>query len=330
MILLTFKLNPQLDTDIDLAAKTLRAGGCIAFPTETVYGLGVDATSNFAVQKVFNAKGRPSDNPLIIHLHSQAQLELYCHSIPDLAYKLFEQFCPGPLTIVLPRRDSIASLVSAGLETVAVRFPNHPVAHRLLETLALPLAAPSANSSGRPSATTWQAVLEDLDGKIDGVLCGEPCHIGLESTVIDLTRDVPTVLRSGGVTIAQLRKFCPSICSNPQMTDPLANSPGLRHRHYQPTAKVVLVEDIQAVADTFDDQPATEAAYIGISKLQEVDEVRFACLVYCCDLEDYATRLFAYFRKCDSAGIQKIVCESVDEIGIGQALMDRLRRAAAD
>jgi len=326
--LLTVKLDPQSDADIAFAAKNLRAGGCIAFPTETVYGLGVDATSNIAVQKVFTAKGRPSDNPLIIHLHSQTQLELYCHSIPDLAYKLFEQFCPGPLTIVLPRRDSIASLVSAGLDTVAVRFPKHAVAQRLLEAIGLPLAAPSANRSGRPSATTWQAVLEDLDGKIDGILCGEPCRIGLESTVIDLTRGIPTVLRSGGVTFEQLREVCSSICSNAKSNDPLANSPGLRHRHYQPTAKVVLV-DVQAIAKTLSDQSAIDAAYIGIGRLREVDEGCFARIVYCCDLEDYATRLFAYFRECDSAGIQKIFCESVHELGIGQALMDRLRRAAA-
>lgn len=324
----TFKLDPSLDSDIALASQMLHGGACVAFPTETVYGLGVDATNESAVRKAFEAKGRPSDNPLIVHLHSTSQLELYCHSISDIAYRLIEEFCPGPLTIVLPRRESIASIVTAGLSSVAIRFPSHSVAQRLLRKCELPIAAPSANRSGRPSATTWQAVLEDLEGRIDGVLCDEPCLIGIESTVVDVTHNIPIVLRSGRVSIEQLRKVSSNIRLNQHANDALANSPGLRHKHYQPSAKVILIEDVllgQAFAGS---DPAVSEAYIGISRLSRMDEQRFLRIQYCQSVDDYAARLFSYFRECDAIGIEAIHCESVNENGIGRALMDRLRRAS--
>jgi L-threonylcarbamoyladenylate synthase len=325
----TTQYDPSRLQDIIEAATVLRNGGCVAFPTETVFGLGVDATNPNAVQRAFVAKGRPSDNPLIVHLHSTSQIDLYCHSIPEIAYKLIEQFCPGPLTIVLPRRDSIATSVTAGLDTVAIRFPDHAVAQRLLREVNLPIAAPSANRSGRPSATTWQAVIEDLDGLIDGVVCGEPCDIGIESTVVDVTRANPTVLRCGGVTLEQLRGVVPNIVMHNQQVDSSVNSPGLRHRHYQPTAKVVLIDslsDIDPASNFFESD--LRCAYLGINKLSEAIASKLVHYSYCNNEADYATVLFRFFRECDNLGVQLILCQAVNEIGIGRALMDRIRRAS--
>ena len=345
----TARFDPHLESDVIAASECLARGGCVAFPTETVYGLGVDATNEIAVEKAFIAKGRPSDNPLIVHLHSPDQLALYCHSIPQVAYKLIEKFCPGPLTIVLPRKGLIVPSVTAGLETVAIRFPNHPTALRLLRMSALPIAAPSANRSGRPSSTTWQAVAEDLDGRIDGILCDEPSTIGIESTVIDVTGQEPTVLRSGGVSLEQLRAICPNVRMFSAIADPVANSPGLRHRHYQPKCKVVLVDftntsGMQASESTThgltiggisnlltENDPVNRGNSVGFIGISEPPSelVRFFQRVLICrDVDEYAKRLFTFFRTCDAEGLQAIVCETVGDTGIGRALMDRLQRAA--
>jgi L-threonylcarbamoyladenylate synthase len=327
----TVQYDPKMLQDIFEAAAILRNGGCVAFPTETVYGLGVDATNAAAVQRAFVAKGRPSNNPLIVHLHSPSQMNLYCHSVPEIAYRFIEHFCPGPLTIVLPRRDSIVNLVTAGLNTVAIRFPKHEIAQALLREANLPIAAPSANLSGRPSATTWQAVIDDLGGRIDGVLCGEPCDIGIESTVVDVTREYPTVLRCGGVTFEQLREVAPNVMMHDNQIDASVNSPGLRHRHYQPAARVVLIDSLSEVhrtLDAFDNH--IRLAYIGIDRLPDSIESKFTKLNYCDNEAEYASCLFSFFRECDHLGIETILCQGVDETGIGRALMDRIRRASGD
>lgn len=325
----TSRYDPTRLQDIIEAATVLRNGGCVAFPTETVFGLGVDATNADAVERAFIAKGRPSDNPLIVHLHSPSQMDLYCHSIPKVAFKLIDHFCPGPLTIVLPRRDTIATTVTAGLDTVAIRFPKHEVAHALLREVNLPIAAPSANLSGRPSATTWQAVIEDLNGRIDGVVCGVPCDIGIESTVVDVTREFPTVLRCGGVTLEQLRGIIPETVMHNQQIDSSVNSPGLRHRHYQPTAKVVLIDpadEIERVTRTFDNY--ARCAYLGIEKIPDTIASKLTHICYCDNEADYATSLFRFFRECDNLEVQLIMCQGVKDTGIGRALMDRIRRAS--
>jgi L-threonylcarbamoyladenylate synthase len=325
----TAQYDPTKLQDIIEAAHVLRNGGCVAFPTETVFGLGVDATNADAVKRAFAAKGRPSDNPLIVHLHSPSQIDLYCHSIPEVAYKLIDHFCPGPLTIVLPRRDSIATSVTAGLDTVAIRFPKHEIAQALLREVNLPIAAPSANLSGRPSATNWQAVIEDLDGRIDGVICGEPCGIGIESTVLDVTREFPTVLRCGGVTLEQLREIIPDTVMHNQQIDSSVNSPGLRHRHYQPTAKVILinsVSDIDQAIKALDND--TRCAYLGIDKIPDTFVSKLTLVYYCDNKADYAASLFRFFRECDHMGVELIMCQGVDDTGLGRALMDRIRRAS--
>ncbi len=330
---MTLRLNPE---ECMQAANILKRGGTVAFPTETVYGLGADATSITSIAAIFQAKGRPSDNPLIVHLCHPDQLEVYCKQIPSLAYELIDAFCPGPLTLVLPKKSSIVDSVTASLNTVAVRFPSHPTAQKILEAADLPIAAPSANRSGRPSATSWQAVLEDLDGRIDAVVCDGSANIGLESTVLDLSSLIPVVLRHGAITVEQLREIEPSIQLRSASNDFEVNSPGLRHRHYQPHAKVVLCvspnQVVLPVVDNFDRLPPEQVgeegrnAFIGI--VEPDPSQPFAMQHHCRDIEDYARSLFEFFRQCDSAGIANIYCQIVDEIGLGRAIMDRLRRAS--
>ncbi len=316
---MTLRLDPD---QYFQAADMLKRGGTVAFPTETVYGLGADATNALAIEAIFAAKGRPSDNPLIIHLRHQDQLHDYCEEIPPIAYQLMKVFCPGPITFVLPKKPSIVDSVTAGMNTVAVRFPSHPTAQRILAAAGLPIAAPSANRSGRPSATTWQAVVEDLDGRVDAIVCDLPTDIGLESTVLDLSSATPMVLRCGAITLEQLQSVEPTIILRSDVNLASVNSPGLRHRHYQPRAKVVL-------CDSPNQMPviATHSlAYIG---LESIDMSRqFTMSKQCHDVDEYARSLFDFFRQCDAANIETIGCQRVEAIGLGRAVMDRLRRAA--
>ena len=304
------------------AAEILKAGGTVVIPTETVYGIGADATSEMAIKAIFAAKGRPSDNPLIIHLRFPDQLQKYCRNIPKIAYRFIEVFCPGPLTLVLPKKSMIVDGVTAGLDTVAVRFPSHLTAQKILEATGLPIAAPSANLSGRPSATTWQAAIEDLDGRVDAVVCDFPTEIGLESTVVDLSVDIPVILRSGAITLEQLRSIEPSIAMRTNSSYHHVNSPGLRHKHYQPRARVVLCDS----ASQMDANPQEKVAYIGLELLNST--LTIAMSHPCVDLVEYARTLFDFFRQCDAASINTIWCQRVDETGLGCAIMDRLRRAA--
>lgn len=328
----TLRLEPQKEADLRLAADLLLGGGCVAFPTETVYGLGVDATNPSAVNNAFLAKGRPSDNPLIIHLHCQSQLERYCHSIPSIAYQLMERFCPGALTLVLPKRDLVVDAVTAGLDTVAVRFPAHAIARTILQIADIPVAAPSANRSGRPSGTTWQSVLQDLDGRIDAIVCDAPSEIGIESTVVDVTGRFPIVLRCGSVTYAQLSEVCGDLQTLGQVIEPTVNSPGLRHRHYQPTGRVVLVSDLTQLEELLLSGPTPMvSAFIGLdSMLLSLNSSAISKIAICENVDHYARQVFAFFRECDSVEIDTIYCQCVPEQGIGQALMDRLNRAASE
>lgn len=313
-------------TDLIGAADLLRAGELVAFPTETVYGLGANALDELAVQKIFLAKGRPSDNPLIVHVSEATDVYKVASSVPPIAKELMERFWPGPLTLVLPKRNEISTLVTAGLDTIAVRVPNHAVALELVRLAGLPIAAPSANRSGKPSATTWQAVAEDLDGLIAGIICGEACQWGLESTVVDVTCNPPRVLRPGGASLESLREVAPNLVPyspNSNSKDP-SNSPGLRHKHYQPKAKVIVVDSSQSLVDQI--PTATRCNYIGVSPPS--DPTLFATVVVCEDVQQYGAKLFDFFRNSDSCGVDLLCCSSVPEIGIGVALMDRLRRAS--
>lgn len=310
------------ENQLATAGELLANGRLVAFPTETVYGLGADACSDVAIKAIFEAKGRPSDNPLIVHVAGVDQVYPLVLDVTEATQRLMVRFWPGPITLIFPKSKRVSNLVTAGLDTVAIRIPSHPWANAVLKHAQIPVAAPSANRSGSPSATTWQAVQQDLDQRIDAIVCGPPTDIGLESTVVDAAGEQPRILRPGKITWEELVKVCPSIVPYSGHVDrgnELLNSPGLRHRHYQPRAQVTLVRGhLPAVHQ--------EAWFIGLNKSSGTDSCS-RCL-YCDTVEDYSARLFDFFRQADDAGVKTIYCEEVDETGIGVALMDRLRRAS--
>jgi len=300
------------------AAGIIRSGGVVAFPTETVYGLGANVFDATAIAKIFEAKQRPPDNPLIAHIGEIDQIALLSSDITAAAQKLIDVFFPGPLTIVLKKTNEVPLIATAGLDTIGIRMPQNDLANDFLSVCEIPLVAPSANLSGRPSPTTWQAVYEDLNGRIDCILQGEPTEIGLESTVIDCTGDHPMILRSGSVTLEQLREVIPETQMAIDDGQDAPKSPGMKHRHYSPRAVVRIVENVAAV------DAVERSAFIGLSEPQTTFELKRILK----DEMEYAHELFEFFRECDRTEIETIYCESVREAGIGAALMDRLRRAA--
>ncbi|HSW09506.1 MAG TPA: L-threonylcarbamoyladenylate synthase [Bacillota bacterium] len=315
------------------AASILRRGGLVAFPTETVYGLGADATSPRAVHGIFQAKGRPPDNPLIVHFAAAGDLP----SLSATARRLAASFWPGPLTLVIPRVPAIAPEVSCGLDTLAVRVPDHPVAQGLIRRAGVPLAAPSANRSGRPSPTTGDHVLADLDGRIDGLLDAGPTRVGLESTVLDLTVDPPAVLRPGGISLEDLRRILPETCVAGLAAGP-ARSPGIRHRHYAPRARVVPVEGAgsgaHAALKAMVIRLRAEGLRVGALLTAELagadlgaDVVR--SMGSRADLAAVAAGLYAGLRAVDEAGVDVILVDcDFPSVGLGRAIRDRLARAA--
>lgn len=318
----TFSVRTELTRDALVAAEFIKAGGVVAFPTETVYGLGADVFNAPAIARIFEAKRRPPDNPLIAHVASIDQIRQLSTHIPVFAESFIEKFFPGPLTVVLPRSNRVPLIATAGLDTIGVRMPRFGPAHDFLSACATPVVAPSANLSGRPSPTTWQAVLEDLDGRIDSILQGDPTEIGLESTVVDCSGEVPVLLRQGAVSLAELQAVVPETVDMSPHESGSPRSPGLRHRHYTPRALVV-------IADVFDpDTDYKNSAYIGL--LDNVETGDFAFSKVHGSVEEYARSLFEFFRECDRREISTIYCQPVPEVGIGAALMDRLRRASAD
>lgn len=307
------------DADLAAAGALLRTGRLVAFPTETVYGLGADATNEEAVRAIFAAKGRPADNPLIVHLPDGDGLDRL--AVPTrLAADLAERFWPGPLTVVLEARPEVPGVTTGGLTTVAVRVPDHPVAIALLREATVPVAAPSANRSGRPSPTTAAHVLADLGGRIDAVVDGGRCVIGVESTVVDAREDTPVVLREGAVTREEL-----GVEGAPSHAGDRAASPGTRHVHYRPACRVVVAPHGSAAAraqELRDDGErvgllASEAAPGGVTGLG-----RFG------DAGGLASLLYGAMRDAEDAGLDVAVVEAVPEVGVGRAVMDRLRRAA--
>lgn len=303
------------------AARYIRQGEVVAFPTETVYGLGANVFNEAAVKKIFEAKGRPTDNPLIAHIASFAQLDQLAAHLPEHAAKLIDAFFPGPLTVVLPKAPAVPLIATAGLDTVGVRMPRHATAREFLRECATPLVAPSANLSGKPSPTTWQAVAADLTSRISCILQGEQTEVGLESTVVDCTGDAPVLLRAGAITLEALRGIIPATQLADSRSASAPKSPGLKYRHYSPQAKVVIVTRA-------DDAVASgDSAYIGLHA--PASGQGFKRWRVCRDVEAYAHELFLFFRECDQAGVKRIFCEAVPESGLGLALMDRIKRAAA-
>jgi L-threonylcarbamoyladenylate synthase len=313
-------MNTILTTSTAAAARVIKAGGLAAFPTETVYGLGADIFNESAVGKIFPAKGRPADNPLIAHIGKTEQIGLLAGEITMSAQKFMTAFWPAPLTLVLPKAEKILFLVTAGLDTIGIRMPAHIQALEFLELCGTPVVAPSANLSGRPSPTTWQAVYEDLNGRIDCILQAEATEVGLESTVVDCTGDVPLVLRSGALTLEELQKIIPETRLAGNNSGAAPRSPGLKHKHYSPRAKVMLVGDISEAA------AERQNAYIGLAASPEPGG--FGLVKICQTVPEYAHSVFEFFRECDRREIAVIFCRTVAAKGLGLALMDRLDRAA--
>lgn len=313
-------METLLTTSPQLAAQFIRRGEVVAFPTETVYGLGANVFDEAAIHKIFQAKGRPTDNPLIAHVANQAQLQTLTTELPPSAALLIAAFFPGPLTLVLPKHPAVPLLATAGLQTIGVRMPQHALAQEFISACGVPLVAPSANLSGRPSPTTWQAVQADLGGRIACILQGSQTEVGLESTVVDCTSDVPIILRAGAVTLEQLQTIIPATRLAAGQDRAVPKSPGLKYRHYSPQARVVLVEDLAAIRGN------SLTAFIGLHAPPSVEG--FGRVKLCGTVAEYAHELFNFFRECDAAGMQAIFCEVVAAQDLGLALMDRLSRAA--
>jgi len=316
---------PASEQDLARAAAALRRGGCVAFPTETVYGLGADATNAAAAAQIFAIKGRPRFDPLIVHLAAAAALEEVAAVIPDTARALAAAFWPGPLTLVLPKRAVIPDLVTAGIDSVAVRVPAHPLARRLIELAAVPVAAPSANPFGYISPTTAAHVRAQLGDRVDIVLDGGPCRVGLESTIVSLLGAKPQVLRTGGITLEQLRAAIGAV--ELATADSPLLAPGQLPRHYAPRVPLRLVASPAAV-----DGAARSGAAL-LAPAPVVDSIGFAhveVLSSSGDLAEVAARLFAALRRLDAAAFTALYALPVPEEGLGRAIMDRLRRAAVN
>lgn len=337
------------------AAEILQKGELVAFPTETVYGLGANALDPDAVRKIFSVKRRPADNPLIVHVTGLKQAGMLVEKMPPEAIRLARQFWPGPLTLVLPKKNIVPDIITAGLSSVAVRVPAHPLALKLIRVAGFPLAAPSANLSGRPSPTTAAHVLEDLAGRIVAVLDGGPCTIGLESTVLSLLSSPPALLRPGGVSLLKLEEACGvkilDLSSRGEKRDGFAgasSSPGMKYKHYAPRVPLYLVEGagpeqgrrLTALCKNLTGKGCRVGVVLFVesqgffpfpvpflpasSPLQPVVEVLSSRK----DPPGAAERLFSVLRRMETRGVDVIVVEGFEEEGIGRAVMNRLRKAA--
>ena len=332
----TIVFHPETDnTAITKAAAILRQGGLLGIPTETVYGLGANALDETAVLHIFEAKGRPQDNPLILHVPGADWLELYCHDIPPVAYTLAERFWPGPLTMILPRRDIVPLRTTGGLETVGVRCPDHPMTLAIIREAGIPVAAPSGNTSGRPSPTTAQHMLEDMDGKIDGIVDGGPCSVGVESTIIDLTVTPPRLLRPGGLPLESLEEVLGTVAVDKAVRQKLADgeqakAPGMKYRHYAPKAPVTVITGT----------PGASAAYIaahltkhsGVICFDEYAPLFEGHTIHrlgpAGDKLAQAQHVFDALRTFDGTDVTEIFAQCPDEGGLVLAVGNRLKKAA--
>ena len=318
------------------AAAIIKNGGLVAIPTETVYGLGADGLNEAAVAKIFEAKGRPQDNPLILHVADATDMEKFCHSIPKAAYDLADAFWPGPLTMVLPARDSVPKRTTAGLSTVAVRCPDCEITRNIIRLSGVPIAAPSANISGKPSTTTAQHVLHDHDGKIDAIVDGGACRVGVESTIVDLTDERPRLLRPGGITPEQLLAVLGDLVVDKAVTaqidhDAVVKAPGMKYRHYAPSEPVVIVAGSREKAAAYIRKhfvPGDRVLcfeeelplYEGCNPLSYGQEA---------NVETLSAGLFAALRELDDPSIHQVYARCPEGGGVAYAVQNRLKKAAA-
>lgn len=333
-----FDINPdEIDNNaIKQCAEIIRTGGLVAFPTETVYGLGADATDKTAAKKIYAAKGRPSDNPLIIHIAHPTDAELYAHTSEEY-YKLAKAFMPGPLTVILPKKANIPYEVTGGLDTVAIRCPSHPIAHALIHEAGVAIAAPSANISGSPSPTTGKHVINDMNGKIDAIINGGASEIGLESTIVKLDKDTAVLLRPGATTYDALCCVCGKVAIAAAVTEALKEnerplSPGMKYKHYAPSAPLVLLEGTPDKVLNFFISAQSDKNCVILCYSEEKNFLKNGKIIdigACTDLSTQAQRLFSALRDADELGADIIYAHLPSQDGLGLALYNRLIRAAA-
>lgn len=333
--------NENIDENkISEAANVLKKSGLVAFPTETVYGLGANGLDDEAAKKIFIAKGRPQDNPLILHVSSTEELESLVESIPDVARLCMEEFWPGPLTILFKKSRIISDIITAGLDTVAIRMPEHPIALSLIKAAGVPIAAPSANTSGRPSPTLAKHVIEDMDGRIDMIIDGGNSGIGLESTVLDLSGDIPMILRPGGITKEQLQKILPNVIVDFAIIKEdeklVPKSPGQKYRHYAPKSEMLVyggaLNNVVDIIVKNTNKEILENKKVGIMCTDETKDFYKEGLVYSMGSRDdentIAHNLFKILRVFDEENVDVIFAEEVQNSNLGMAIMNRMMKAA--
>ncbi len=318
------EINPEkIDNKlIDEASEIIKSGGLVAFPTETVYGLGANALDNKAVLKIFKAKNRPADNPLIVHVSSLEMLDEVAADVPEIAKKLIKKYWPGPLTLVLKKSNKIPNGVTCGLDSVAVRLPSNKIAFELIKNSGVPIAAPSANLSKSPSPTRAKHVFDDLSGRIDMIIDGGECNIGLESTVLDVSGKVPRLLRPGKVSLEELENFIGKVETSFSADKPA--SPGMKYKHYSPKAEVLVVKRNEIIKKLKGLKDKKTAVFV-------FDDLKLDSDFYYCFNKDFvlmARELFNLFRMADNKNFDAIIVEEVEEKGLGRAIMNRLRKAA--
>ena len=319
-----------------IAAKIIKDGGLVAIPTETVYGLGANGLDEAAVARIFQAKGRPQDNPLILHVAQSTDMEIFCHDIPKAAYALAEAFWPGPLTMVLPARAIVPKTTTAGLSTVAVRCPDNAVTREIIRLAGVPIAAPSANISGKPSTTTAAHVRHDHDGKIEAIVDGGPCRVGVESTIVDLTDSRPRLLRPGGITPEQLIAVLGDLVVDKAVTaqidkDAVVKAPGMKYRHYAPAEPVVIVSGSREKAAAYIRRHYTPGDRV-LCFEEELPLYEGCCpLAYGkeAEAETLSAGLFAALRELDDPAIRQVYARCPVGGGIAYAVQNRLKKAAA-
>lgn len=319
-----------------LAAQLIRQGELVAIPTETVYGLGADGLNETAVAKIFEAKGRPQDNPLILHICDASQMALFCHDIPKAAYDLAEAFWPGPLTMVLPARDCVPRRTTAGLSTVAVRCPDSAVTREIIRLSGVPIAAPSANISGKPSTTTAEHVLHDHNGRIAAVVDGGPCRVGVESTIVDLTEDRPRLLRPGGITPEQLIQVLGDLVVDKAVIaqidkDAVVKAPGMKYRHYAPSEPVVIVSGSREKAAAYIHRHFTPGDRVLCfrEELPLYGDCNPLAYGEEADVNTLSAGLFAALRELDDPSIHQVYARCPEGGGVAYAVQNRLKKAAA-
>lgn len=337
-------IEDENDPLIRDAAQILMEGGTVVFPTETVYGLGANALSEAAVRRIYHAKGRPSDNPLIVHIADWSQIYELVSNVSDQAEELSRVFLPGPLTMILPKRSIVPNVVTGNLDTVAVRIPSHPVARALITQAGVPVAAPSANLSGKPSPTRAEHALADMSGRVDCMLCGGDALVGVESTVLDMTTSPPVILRPGGITVEQLAEVLPNVVLDPSLENVkqgmIPRAPGMKYKHYAPEAlmqvytgmtdkviKTIQLKAIQAIAER---KRVAVIGHLEHKEWFEAQRILFLSLGAEDTPHEAANQLFNCLRICDDAKVDIILAQAVPETGIGRAVMNRMRKASGN